>query len=222
MKTLTLCSPASLDDIYAAVKVQLDAPAHLGHNLDALFDALCNDIEGPYGISWPTLASDRVRLGERTTDVLLTLFEDVAAERSDVTLQLSDPAPATQGIHHVGLTTARLEETAAFFTRLLGWIEVRRKPDYPAIFVSDGHTMLTLWAAQSQTPMAFDRKRHVGLHHIALRLPSEEALNSVYRTLQDAGTPIEFAPELVGDGPAKHLMCTEPGGIRVELVWPGD
>ena len=33
---------------------------------------------------------------------------------------------------------------------------------------------------------------------------------------------IEFMPELVGAGPRKHMMCYEPGGIRVEFIWPGD
>lgn len=54
--------------------------------------------------------------------------------------------PITKGVHHIGLTVSKLEESAAFFTTLLGWREVRRNEDYPAIFVSDGHVMVTLWA----------------------------------------------------------------------------
>ncbi len=29
---------------------------------------------------------------------------------------------------------------------------------------------------------------------------------------------MEFAPEPLGGGPAKHMMCAIPGGIRVEFI----
>lgn len=51
----------------------------------------------------------------------------------------------TSGIHHLGLTVSDLEQSAAFFVDILGWTEVRRNEEYPAIFVSDGSVMVTLW-----------------------------------------------------------------------------
>jgi hypothetical protein len=36
------------------------------------------------------------------------------------------------------------------------------------------------------------------------------------------GVEIEFEPELVGAGPRVHMMCREPGGLRIEFLWPGD
>ena len=36
------------------------------------------------------------------------------------------------------------------------------------------------------------------------------------------GISIEFMPELVGQGPRKHMMFAEPGGIRLELIWSGE
>jgi lactoylglutathione lyase len=30
---------------------------------------------------------------------------------------------------------------------------------------------------------------------------------------------VEFAPELLRGGPAKHCMLYEPSGIRVEFIW---
>ena len=58
--------------------------------------------------------------------------------------------PLTKGSHHIGLTVSNLEESAGFFTTLLGWKEVRRDEEYPAIFVSDGSIMLTLWATKEE------------------------------------------------------------------------
>ena len=129
--------------------------------------------------------------------------------------------PATQGLHHLGLTVSRLEETADFFIRILDWTEVRRDENYPAIFVSDGKIMLTLWQAQTGKPRAFDKNSQIGLHHLALQVVSEQQLEAVYQRLCEAGVPIEFAPELLREGPMKHMMCYEPGGIRVEFIWPG-
>jgi catechol 2,3-dioxygenase-like lactoylglutathione lyase family enzyme len=130
--------------------------------------------------------------------------------------------PITKGIHHVGLTVSKLEESAAFFTSILGWKEVRRNEEYPAIFVSDGSIMLTLWEAKEDPPISFNRKGNVGLHHLALQVESDEALSQVHERLVSRGIQVEFAPELVRQGPAKHTMCYEPSGIRVEFIWSGN
>lgn len=58
--------------------------------------------------------------------------------------------PITNGSHHIGLTVSHLEANAEFFTSLLGWNEVPRNDEYPAIFLSDGKIMLTLWAVKDQ------------------------------------------------------------------------
>lgn len=130
-------------------------------------------------------------------------------------------SPITSGSHHIGLTVSRLEESANFFVSLLGWKEVRRKEDYPAIFVSDGNIMVTLWETKEQPPTPFDRKKNVGLHHVAFKVDTEAALDGLYKKLADNGVDIEFPPEQLGPGPAKHMMCYDPSGIRVEFVWPG-
>lgn len=128
----------------------------------------------------------------------------------------------TCGVHHVGLTVSRLEDSAAFFTGLLGWREVRRDPEYPAVFVSDGSTLVTLWQVNDpEHAPAFDWKNHLGLHHLALAVDSPERLEALYGILAEAdGVRIEFAPEPLRGGPAMHMMCYEPSGIRVELIYP--
>lgn len=127
----------------------------------------------------------------------------------------------TKGVHHVGLTVSKLEESAAFFTSLLGWEEVRRDDKYPAIFVTDGKNMITLWKAKEHETVAFNRNKNIGLHHIAFNVESEEALNELYSIMQTNDIEIEFAPEFLRNGPARHMMCYEPSGIRVEFIWPG-
>ena len=130
--------------------------------------------------------------------------------------------PITKGAHHIGLTVAMLEESAAFFTNILGWEEVRRNTEYPAIFVSDGTVMLTLWQTKEEPFVSFDKNRNVGLHHVAFAVESEAALMRLHERLVEHGIKIEFAPELVRTGPARHMICYEPSGIRVEFIWPGN
>jgi len=129
-------------------------------------------------------------------------------------------AISTSGIHHLGLTVPDIKKTAKFFIEQLNFNKVGEKPDYPAIFVSDGSVMLTLWQVNDDQKMhTFDRKNNIGLHHFALKLDSHEQLNTLHQKflLQD-NIDIEFAPEALGDLPFKHMMCIIPGGIRLELI----
>ena len=129
--------------------------------------------------------------------------------------------PITNGIHHIGLTVSKLEESASFFTSILGWKEVNRKEEYPAIFVSDGTVMVTLWKNKEEPSGSFDKNKNIGLHHVAFMVESENDLDSTYNNLQKSGVKIEFPPEQLGQGPGKHLICYEPSGIRIEIIWPG-
>ena len=77
----------------------------------------------------------------------------------------------TQGIHHAGLTVPDLSQARAFFESALGFEAVGEVPDYPAVFLSDGSVMITLWQAEDPaTAIPFDRRRNLGLHHFALRV----------------------------------------------------
>lgn len=128
----------------------------------------------------------------------------------------------TQGSHHIGLTVPDLMATRNFFVDTLAFEQVGEVPDYPAIFLSDGTLLLTLWqAADPSTATPFDRKNVIGLHHFALKVDSLSTLKSIYQTLLNtAGVEIEFAPEPLGGGPTQHMMFYIPGGIRMELIAP--
>ena len=128
-------------------------------------------------------------------------------------------APLTGGVHHVGLTVPSLKDTNDFFIDVLGFKQVGEVPDYPATFLTDSKVMITLWQAQdaaNATP--FDRKNVIGLHHLALIVAD---LDDLHARLRDSvGARIEFAPEPLGGGPTRHMMCNIPGGIRVEFIAP--
>jgi len=135
---------------------------------------------------------------------------------------MSNLQAVTRGAHHIGLTVPNLQATQQFFADCLGFELLGEMPEYPAAFLSDGTTMITLWQAQDpQTAIPFDRKNVIGLHHLALAIESDWQLNDLYRTLQNtAEVDIDFAPESLGTGPTRHFTVTIPGGIRVEFIAP--
>ena len=48
-----------------------------------------------------------------------------------------------------------------------------------------------------------------------------DAIDGLCDKLNDtAGVEIEFEPEPLGDLPVRHMMCSIPGGIRVEFLAP--
>lgn len=128
----------------------------------------------------------------------------------------------TKGAHHVGLTVPDLRRARRFFVDTLNYRQLGEVPDYPAVFLSDGATMITLWQAEDPTrAIPFDRKNVIGLHHLALSVADEAALDRLHRALvADPEVSIEFTPEPLGSGPARHMMCNIPGGIRVEFIAP--
>ena len=129
----------------------------------------------------------------------------------------------TQGAHHIGLAVRDVAEARDFFVEALGFRVAAERPDYPAIFVTDGTTLLTLWqVADPAGATAFDRRANIGLHHLALRVADLDALRSVFARVQaHPGTVIEFDPEPIREGATTHhFICAMPGGIRIEFATP--
>jgi catechol 2,3-dioxygenase-like lactoylglutathione lyase family enzyme len=128
----------------------------------------------------------------------------------------------TQGVHHAGLSVPDLAAARTFFQEALGFNQVGEAPDYPAVFLTDGSVMITLWQVEDPaSAVPFDRRRVIGLHHLALRVAGPKELDALHRELaQRRDVEIEFAPEPLGGGPTRHMMCAIPGRIRLELIAP--
>lgn len=127
--------------------------------------------------------------------------------------------PVTQGAHHIGLTVPDLGATRHFFIDTLGFDKVGEVPDYPAVFVTDGSTMITLWQAEDPaTATPFDRRRNIGLHHFAMKVDPDGLDGLHERLVADPTVEVEFAPEPLGELAVRHMMCYIPGGIRMEFI----
>ena len=140
---------------------------------------------------------------------------------ANVKQEIEKPEVLTRGLNHIGLSVIDLDASVSFFRDILGWDVVGGYPDYPSKFVTDGNMFVTLWKTNSsESTIAFDRKNNVGLHHLAITVSSMEALDILYQRFVKAdNVVIEFAPELNGKGPTKHMMIFEPSGNRLEFAF---
>ncbi|MBK5095641.1 MAG: barstar family protein [Deltaproteobacteria bacterium] len=77
----------SLDVFYDEIARQLAFPEHFGRNLDALWDVLTADIEGPIELVWKNPDSSRLEMGP-DFDRVLAVLKDAEKARKDFRLRL--------------------------------------------------------------------------------------------------------------------------------------
>ena len=77
----------SLDDLYDRLTKRLSLAAHFGRNLDALWDVLSTDVEGPFEIVWTHSDDSKESMG-RDFNRVVKLFKELKKERDDFTLTI--------------------------------------------------------------------------------------------------------------------------------------
>ncbi len=78
----------SLSDLYDQLARQLKFPAHFGRNLDALWDVLAADIEGPFEIVWKQAEDSKKHMG-RDYNRIVKLFRELEKERDDFQFKIA-------------------------------------------------------------------------------------------------------------------------------------
>jgi lactoylglutathione lyase len=70
--------------------------------------------------------------------------------------------------------------------------------------------MITLWQTE-QDFISFNHRNNVGLHHLAIKVPTLEALSRIYETIVAMdGVKSDFAPYELKGTPLTHAMVFEP------------
>ena len=77
----------SLDDFYDRISTIKDMPEHFGRNLDALWDVLSTDVEGPFEIIWKKADASKKLMG-KDFDRVVKLLRDLEEERADFKLKI--------------------------------------------------------------------------------------------------------------------------------------
>ncbi len=78
----------SIDGFYGELMRQLKLAPDFGRNLDALWDVLTKDVEGPFEIVWERAYLSKLALGP-DYDRILRLFRNLEQERKDFTFTLT-------------------------------------------------------------------------------------------------------------------------------------
>jgi catechol 2,3-dioxygenase-like lactoylglutathione lyase family enzyme len=126
----------------------------------------------------------------------------------------------TCGISHVGLAVSDLEASCSFF-QALGFQKAGGVESYPSYFLSDGDSIVTLWKTKAgDDTNPFDRTKNAGLHHLAIKVSSMDALTKAFEVVSAIeGVQVEFGPEKLTGTPWMHAMVYEPSGCRIELTY---
>lgn len=77
----------SLDDLYNRLTDRLRLPAYFGRNLDALWDTLSTDVEGPFEIFWKHADASKTSMGKGYHQAV-KLFKALEKERNDFKLKI--------------------------------------------------------------------------------------------------------------------------------------
>ena len=124
--------------------------------------------------------------------------------------------PAATQIGHVHLKVADLDRSLAFWRDVIGF-EVTQLYGRQAAFLSAGgyhhHLGLNTWESHgggAPTPGS------TGLYHVAVLLPTREALAVVLHRVLRAGVPLEGAAD---HGVSQAIYLRDPDGNGVELYW---
>jgi ribonuclease inhibitor len=78
----------SLDDLYNQLSRKLAFSEHFGRNLDALWDVLSTEVEGPFEIIWKNADYSKKSMG-LDFDRALKVLEELEAEREDFKLTIT-------------------------------------------------------------------------------------------------------------------------------------
>jgi len=77
----------SLDDLYDQLTKKLSFPDYFGRNLDALWDVLASDVEGPFEIVWKDAGASKKSMG-KSFERAVNLLKELETERDDFTFKL--------------------------------------------------------------------------------------------------------------------------------------
>ncbi|WP_051710575.1 barstar family protein [Andreprevotia chitinilytica] len=91
-RQILLVEVRTLDDIYDQLTRQLPFPEHFGRNLDALYDVLTGELEGPLAIVWHDAPHALELLGEEDFEAVLDVLNDAADERGDLDIVIGASA----------------------------------------------------------------------------------------------------------------------------------
>ena len=143
------------------------------------------------------------------------------------TSPLTRAAPELAGLQHIGLTVRDIVASEAWYTKVLGLVRAFVEPHS----TGDGHAVVMtrpgtgLFVGLEHHPDA-DKERfsplRTGLDHLAVQVPSREALDGWIARLEAMGVEHEAVVERNEPVRLALVLVRDPDSIPIELIcWPG-
>jgi catechol 2,3-dioxygenase-like lactoylglutathione lyase family enzyme len=115
-------------------------------------------------------------------------------------------------LNHANLSTAKLDETVDFFTRVIG-LTVGPRPGFPFpgawLYIGDQPVLHIVERDAAREPVG-------ALDHISFTVPS---LDEALRHLKILGVPYRASD--IPDGFGRQAFVKDPNGVTIELTEPG-
>ena len=119
---------------------------------------------------------------------------------------------------HVLLRVADLDQSRAFYSKILGFEVMEEDPEHGGLFMAlpgHAHTLDLFPAPEADTAPRL-APGGVGVHHVAFQVDSEGALKDAYHTLRDHGVEITRAVDHVSQ---KSIYFRDPDGNLLEIYY---
>ncbi len=127
------------------------------------------------------------------------------------------------GVHHVDLVVSSIERSLPFYRELLGPLgwhgisEVEGERGETIWYLSGPECSIGLREAQSER-REIDRYR-VGLHHLAIEVPSRAAVDERADWLRGNGALLESEPQEYTYSPGYYaVFFYDPDGLKLEIL----
>lgn len=139
--------------------------------------------------------------------------------------------PSRAGIHHLDLNVSDLNRSGLFYGRVLTKIGYRRidlstsgEPQEFDWEPTDAEDRFSIGLYAAANPGAVLERHSLGIHHLALRAKSPEAVEALYRELLEMEAEVTDASrEYPQYEPGYYaVFFLDPDGVRLEYVFAPD
>ena len=122
------------------------------------------------------------------------------------------------GIGHVLLRVLDVERSKKFYSSILGFEVMEEDPEHGGVFMAlEGHAhTLDLFPVKDAEGSEPQTPGRVGVHHVAFRVDSDEALTQAYWSLEEHGVKVIRAIDHVSQ---KSIYFDDPDGNRLEIYY---
>jgi len=123
-----------------------------------------------------------------------------------------------KGIGHVLVRVLDVERSKKFYSSILGFQVMEEDPEHGGVFMAlegQAHTLdlFPIKDAEGAEPQTPGR---VGVHHVAFRVDSDEALRQAYWSLEEHGVTVVRAIDHVSQ---RSIYFDDPDGNRLEIYY---